>query len=153
VKLSAVDLVFFILLGLLVLRGFLKGFAGEFFSLASLVLGLLGSVFFFKPGAAFLRDRYLQNTAFIPEILAFAGIFLIVFIAGKILEHIIKDIIKGLHLSGLDKGLGLVLGLAEGFALIVLAVLLIGIQPLFDGKQLLGESLFARLVLSLMGGL
>jgi membrane protein required for colicin V production len=147
----SLDLVFVILLVLLTLRGFLKGFTGEFFSLTSLALGLIAAVFFFKNGAEFLRARYFQNIALLPEILAFFGIFLIVFIAGKILEHIIKDIINRLNLNGLDKVLGLALGLAEALALISLVLLLLIIQPLFDSKALLESSIFARLFLPLIG--
>jgi membrane protein required for colicin V production len=149
---SAMDLVFIILLGLLTLRGFLKGFTGEFFSIASLALGLISSVFFFKNGANFLRVRYFQNLALLPEILAFFGIFLVVFIAGKILEHIIKDIIGRLNLDKLDKVLGLVIGLAEAVALIFLVLFLLRIQPLFDGSSFLEGSIFARVFLSLIGG-
>jgi membrane protein required for colicin V production len=152
VNLSSIDLVFIILLGLLTLRGFLKGFTGEFFSIASLALGLISAVFFFKNGAVFLRARYFQNLALLPEILAFFGIFLIVFIAGKILEHIIKDIISRLNLDKLDKVLGLALGLAEAIALISLVLLLLTIQPLFDSSSLLEGSIFARVFLPLIGG-
>jgi membrane protein required for colicin V production len=147
----SLDLVFIILLGLLTLRGFLKGFTGEFFSIASLALGLISAVFFFIFGADFLRARYFQNLALLPEILAFFGIFLIVFIAGKILEHIIKDIIKRLNFDTLDKALGLVLGLAEALALISLVLLILIIQPLFNAKALLEGSIFARLFLPLIG--
>lgn len=150
-NLSALDLIFIILLGLLTLRGFLKGFTGEFFSIASLALGLISAVFFFKNGAEFLRARYFQNLALLPEILAFFAIFVIVFIAGKILEHIIKDIISRLNLDKLDKVLGLVLGLAEAIALISLVLLLLTIQPLFDAGSFLKGSIFARVFLPLIG--
>ena len=145
------DMAFIILLGLLVLRGFLKGFTGEFFSIASLALALIVSFFFFKNGAAFLRARYIQ-APFFPEILSFLGIFVVVFIAGKIIEHIVKDIMERLHLQTFDKVLGIFLGFAEALALIVLVLFLLAVQPLFDPVPLLGQSLFARLLLPLMEG-
>jgi membrane protein required for colicin V production len=147
---QTLDLIFIILLGLLVLRGFLKGFTGEFFSLASITLAVITAALFFKNGAAFLRSRYLQMDI-LPEILAFLIIFIVVLIAGKILEHIIKDIISRLNLHTFDKVLGLLLGLAEGFALIVVVLLILKNQPLFDISLLLEESFFARLFLPLMG--
>jgi membrane protein required for colicin V production len=152
VNLPAIDVVFFILLGLLTLRGFLKGFTGELFSLASLAVGLIAAVFFFKAGAVFLRSRYFPGLTVIPEILSFGGIFLIAFIAGKLLERIVKDIINGLHLEKADKALGLVLGLAEALALISAVVLILVIQPLFDALPLLEKSLFAGFILPLLGG-
>ena len=143
---------FLVLLGLLCLRGFLRGFSGEFFSIASLALGITGAVCFLRPGAAFLRARYFGNLALLPEIAAFFSIFLVVFIAGKILERIVKDIIERLKLDKLDRALGLLFGLAEAFALIALVILVIAVQPLFDAGPLLGESLFARLILPLVEG-
>jgi membrane protein required for colicin V production len=144
------DLVFFILLALLTLRGFLKGFTGEFISLASIALGLIGAVFFFKSGGAFLRLNYLKMPV-LPEILSFIAIFLIVFIAGKILEKILKDIIDKLNLDKLDKGLGLFLGLAEALALISIILLFLFIQPLFNSRDLLAGSIFARMLLPFIG--
>jgi membrane protein required for colicin V production len=151
VNLPAIDLVFIILLGLLTLRGFLKGFTGEFFSIASLALGILAAALLFKNGAAFLRDRYFQNLALVPEVLAFFAVFLGVFFLGKILEHIVKDIITRLNLDRLDRVLGLFLGAAEACALIVLAVFIILIQPLFDPQPLVEKSFFFRLLAPLIG--
>jgi membrane protein required for colicin V production len=147
---QTLDLIFVILIGLLVLRGFLKGFTGEFFSIASVTLAISAAVLFFKNGAAFLRIRYLQMEI-IPEIIAFFVVFLVVFIAGKILEHIVKDIIKYLNLHTLDKVLGLFLGLAEGFVLIVVVLFVLINQPLFDPIHLLINSFFAQLLLPLVG--
>jgi len=147
---QVLDLFFIILLGLLVLRGFLKGFTGEFFSIASLALAFIAAFFLFKNGAAFIRSRYLQ-VALLPEILAFLAIFLIVFLAGKIIGRIVKDIIGRLNLDGLDKALGILLGLAEALALIVLVLFLLRIQRLFDAFPLLSQSLFARFLLPLIG--
>ena len=151
---QALDMVFIVLLGLLVLRGFLKGFTGEFFSIASLALALIAAVFLYKNGAVFLRSRFFQKPlegTIVPEIISFLAVFVIVFIAGKIIEYIVKDIISRLNLDALDKILGIVLGLAEAFALIVLLLFLLQIQPLFDPSQLIGKSIFARLLLPFMG--
>ena len=146
----ALDMFFIILMGLLVLRGFLRGFTGEFFSIASLALAFIAAFFLYKNGAVFLRSRYLQM-ALLPEIFSFIAVFLIVFIAGKIMEHIVKDIIERLNLGTLDKALGIILGLAEALAVIVLIFFLFGIQPFFDSAPIFAQSIFARLLLPLMG--
>jgi uncharacterized membrane protein required for colicin V production len=86
----------------------------------------------------------------VPEIFAFSGIFIIVFIAGKIIEYFLKDIIKGLNLKTFDKILGLFLGLSEGFALIALSVFLLKIQPFFDSAPLLEQSFLTRILLPLL---
>ena len=152
---QVLDLVFVILLGLLVLRGFLKGFTGELFSIVSPALAIAASIFFFKNGAVFLRSRYTQDflqAPFIAEILAFLGIFVIVFFAGKITGHMIKDIVVRLKLDALDKTLGILLGLAEATALIIFILFLLAAQPLFDPLPILSKSFIARFLLSFMGG-
>ena len=150
-QMQPLDLAFIVLLGLLALRGFLKGFTGELFSIASMAMAFIASVFFFKTGAAFLRSRYFQMV-YIPELLSFLGIFLIVFIAGKIIEHIVKDLIKRMGLHVLDRVLGIILGTAETAALFILALFLLTIQPFFDPLPLLKQSLFVKILLPLMEG-
>lgn len=140
------DIVCIILIGLLVLRGFLKGFTGEFFFIASLALALSTAILFYKPGAHFLRSRYLQM-ALLPEILSFLAILVTVFFLSKIIERIVKDIINHLGLETLDKALGGILGLAESFAIIIILLFFLTTQPFFDPVPLIGESIFARFFL------
>jgi membrane protein required for colicin V production len=148
--LQALDLIFIILMGLLVLRGFLKGFTGEFFSIASIALALIAAVFLFRNGGAFIRMRYL-NMAILPEILAFLLIFAIVFIAGKLVGHIVHDIINRLNLHTFDKILGIFLGLAEALAVIFIILFILVYQPLFNPASLLEKSLFAWLLMPFIG--
>lgn len=151
-----IDIVFLALIGLLTLRCFLKGFSGEIIALASFALGITGAVFFFRAGAAFFRTNPLFKGIFsgipaLPEILAFIAIFVIVFIAGKIIDHILADIIRRLYLNGLNRFLGFILGLVEGVALVSLILILLTLQPLFDPVPLLSQSIFARLLFPLIG--
>jgi membrane protein required for colicin V production len=147
---QTLDLIFIVIAGLLVLRGFLKGFTGEFFSIASVAFSVIVAVLFFKSGAGFLRSRYLQMEL-LPEILAFLAVFIIVFIAGKIIGHIVHDIINRLNLDTLDKVLGIFLGLAETIAIVVLVLFLLVNQHLFNSTYLLEQSFFAQLFLPLIG--
>ena len=147
---QALDLVYIVLTGLLVLRGFLKGFTGEFFSIASIAISLIAAVLLFKNGAIYIRSRYLQMEL-LPEIIAFVIIFIAVFVIGKIIEHIVNDIITRINLNPLDKILGIFIGLAEGFALVILSLFLLTIQPLFDPDPLIGQSCFAQFLLPFVG--
>ncbi|MDR2102560.1 MAG: CvpA family protein [Treponema sp.] len=141
------DIVFAVLILLLVIRCALRGLIKELSAAASLVLGVLGGVFFHKQGGAFIRTKILAEVPVLPEILAFIGIFLLVFFAMKFLERILRDIIEGIHLGGADHALGILFGLVEGIALIGLILLGLTIQPLFDAHPLLAGSIFARILL------
>jgi membrane protein required for colicin V production len=148
--LSVLDIVFLVLVCLLTLRGGLRGFIREFLSWPTLALGILGSVFFYKNGALFIERRFFPGMKVLPEILAFIGIFVIIFLAFKILEKILKDIIEGVHLGGVDKILGVVFGFLEGAALTALVLFLLALQPLFDASGILGSSVLAKTILPLI---
>jgi membrane protein required for colicin V production len=149
-NLAGIDIVFLVLVFLLFLRGFLRGFVRELLSWASMVLGVLGAVFFYKNGAVFIRDRFLPGMKILPEILAFIAIFVIVFLVFKILEKILRDIVEGVHLGGVDKFLGAVFGLVEGLVMVSFVLFILMIQPLFDPVAIMGNSLFARFLLPLI---
>jgi membrane protein required for colicin V production len=148
---AVIDIIFAGLIVLFTIRCYLRGLIREFFSMAAVVLGLLASLFFYKNGAIFIRDRFL-NMKIIPEILAFIALFLIVFIAVKILEHLFHDIIQGIQLGGVDRILGILFGLAEGILVVCLFLFVMDNQPLFDAEKVFGESFFARLFLPFIKG-
>jgi len=59
VSFSIIDIVFVGLIGLFMIRCYLKGFVSELLSMAALVLGLLAAIFFYKNGGAFLGKAIL----------------------------------------------------------------------------------------------
>jgi membrane protein required for colicin V production len=145
-------MVFLGLIGLFMIRCYLKGFISELLSMAAVVLGLLASLFFYKNGADFLRDKYMHDLKVFPEIIAFIALFIIVFVIVKLFEIVLKDVIEGVRLKGADHFLGIVFGLAEGLAVVSLILFLLRIQPLFDPSPLLADSFFARILLPLITG-
>jgi membrane protein required for colicin V production len=149
-SLAVIDIVFIALILILVVRCTLRGFVVEVMSMASLVLGVLGAIFFYKNGAVFVEKRF-AIAGFPSKLLAFIGIFFVIFIMVKILEYILRDIINRINLGGVDRFLGFLFGLVEGTLLTALALFFLSGQPLFDAAPLLEKSLFARFLLPLMG--
>jgi membrane protein required for colicin V production len=152
-KLAIIDIVFIVLILILVFRCALRGFVKEIMSMASLVLGFLTAVLFYKPGAAFVRTKILADVQVLPELIAFAALLAIVFFAIKLLERIIYDIISRINLGGLDQALGFVFGLLEGLLLVCVILFIINIQPLFNPESLLVNSFFAKMFAPLVGEL
>jgi uncharacterized membrane protein required for colicin V production len=77
-----------------------------------------------------------------------------VFTAVKLLEFILRDIVKRISLlGGVDRLLGVAFGLIEGLVLVSLILWILMIQPLFNPGPLLENSLFARLLLPFVGEL
>jgi membrane protein required for colicin V production len=152
VTFAAIDYIFIALTALFTIRCFLKGFISEIFSMAGIVFGLLAALLFFKNGAEFLRNQLMPDVKIVPEILAFIGILVIVFLAAKLVEGLLKNIIKGIQLGSLDKLLGIGFGLAEGIIVVSLILFLLKVQPLFNPSAILSDSFFARIILPLITG-
>jgi membrane protein required for colicin V production len=114
-------------LGLSVLMGLWRGFIGEVLALvvwacAFWVAWLLGPA---------LAERFSASisTPSARVILAYALCFGVVLVAGAIVTFLVRKLVEGSGLSGSDRLLGMVFGLARGLALVVLVVLLLGFTP------------------------
>jgi membrane protein required for colicin V production len=149
---AVIDFIFLGLIGLFMIRCYLKGFISELLSMAAIILGLLAALFFYKNGGAFLRETFWPDLPAIPEVVAFVALFLIVFFIIKFLEVMLKGIIERIRLGGADSFIGLIFGLAEGIVVVSLILFLLRIQPLFDPSPLISDSFFARILLPLIVG-
>jgi membrane protein required for colicin V production len=149
---SIIDIAFVGLIGLFMIRCYLRGFVSELLSVAAIVLGLLASLFLYKNGADLLRKYFLQDMQTLPEIVAFVVLFVIVFIIVKLLEKMLVDIIDQVSLTNADSYIGIIFGLAEGIVVVSLILFLLRVQPLFDPASLLSDSFFAKLLLPFITG-
>jgi len=145
-----VDIVFLVLIALLVIRGYMRGFVTEFFAWASILLSVWVAFLLYSNGAEFIRGRIMANVELIPEILAFIGIFFIVMLFVKMVQNILHDVIFGARLGGADKLLGAAFGLVEGLTLTALIFFLFSVQPLFDATGIIEVSTFARILLPII---
>ena len=146
-NIQGIDIVFIVLILLMVFHGYVRGFITELFSWAALVVAVLAAIFLHAPGAAYIRGKMMANVPYIPELLAFVGIFLITVIICKILERILKNVIIGANLGVLDKVLGAAFGFVEGIAITALIVFVLSVQPLFDASRIIAGSSFAQMLL------
>lgn len=143
------DIICLVLTVIIVVRCVLKGFISEVMSMASVVIGILAAVLLYKNGAAFIRAKWLE-AKIIPEVLAFAAIFLIVFLLVRFVEYLLKDIIHRINLRGLDRLLGLIFGFLEAFVLMCLILFILAVQPLFDPEFIFQNSIVAEILLPLV---
>jgi membrane protein required for colicin V production len=149
---AVIDIIFIALIAIFTVRCALKGFVSELMSMASVVLGLLAALYFYKKGGEFVRIKFMPDLKIIPEIIAFIALFLIVFIAIKILEAMLMEIIEGVRLGSADRFLGILFGLVEGIIVVSLMLFLFSVQPLFDPRPILEKSLFARILMPFITG-
>jgi membrane protein required for colicin V production len=149
---AIVDIFFIILTLVLVTRSTLRGFVTEFMSLMAVVCGLAAAILLFRAGGAFLREKFMNETKYLPEIIAFAGLFFILFAFVKIIEYMLAEIVERVRLHGVDRFLGFILGIAEGIVVVSLILLLLTFQPLFDEEPLLRGSVFSEFLLPIIRG-
>jgi membrane protein required for colicin V production len=147
--LTTLDFIFIGLLVIIIIRCTVRGLIEEVMSMAALLLGLAGAFLLYRSGAVFIRN--FLDLRFIPEILAFVGIFVLIFILVKVLEYILRDIVIRISLNWLDRLLGFVFGLVEGFTLVSILVFVIYVQPVFKADLILEQSFFARLLIPVIG--
>ena len=144
---QVIDIIFIVLIVLMIIHGYVRGFITELFSWAAIVVAVLAAVFLHPPGAALIRERLMPNVRYVPELLSFVGVFIVAIILCKFLERILKNVVSGANLGSLDKILGAAFGLIEGGAITALILFVLSVQPLFDVSNILRDSVFAQLLL------
>lgn len=109
---SAVDiaLIVFILIG--AVSGYREGFLMELFSLAALVLGILGAFKLMGIAIVWLGEEFDINETILPYV-AFAVVFIAILICVRLLGKLIKISIDKTFLGRIDEAAGSLLGMVK----------------------------------------
>lgn len=145
---NVLDFICIAVIAVAAIRCAFRGFITEILSMAAVILGIVGAIFFSRAGAV-LIENYLGETAW-NQIIAFLAIFVLVYLVVKLVERALHSILERIRLERLDRTLGLLLGVVEGAIVVSLIVYLLRVQPVFDVDALLDGSYFAGLVLELV---
>ncbi len=154
---NTLDWIFVVVLVLLGIRCMSRGFVAEVLSVAALLVGLLAGLLLYKPAGELLQGWGLAaKPAALPGALGFAAVFLIAYLVMKLVERVIREGIEAAELGGIDRALGLLLGLAEGLLLVSLVLVAMSlIRGAFSSMpgyaKLLDGSAFARFILPIVG--
>jgi membrane protein required for colicin V production len=136
---SAADLVILAVVLLNVVLAAVQGFFAEAFSLAGLVVGYMVAAWQFQ-GLSDWLGTFLKNTQ-LADILAFFVIFFAVLAAFSVAGRVVRWMMKKVGLSGFDRFLGGILGLAKGGLMV--AIGLMAITAFAPTSQLLAKSQLA----------
>ncbi|HOX12726.1 MAG TPA: CvpA family protein [Spirochaetia bacterium] len=145
---NALDLVLFVVILLFALRCYFRGFVAELLSMAAVILGVFLAILFYRPAGELLA-KYLALESF-TEVLGFAVVFLLVFLLIKILQGVLRSVIENINLQNVDRGLGFLLGAAEGLLLSSLLLMLMRLQPVLDLSALLEGSFLGKNLLPVL---
>ena len=131
---NVLDYILIAILIIFTIRGFARGLINEIFGIGSLIIPLFLSVLFFqKMGKIYASSM----DSLVANILGFFTVFICSFVLLKIIQALVKTIFSGPILNSLDKTLGLLLGFAEGGALVFLIlVAMVEINGTIDTSSL-----------------
>lgn len=145
---SGVDIVFIVILLFTTIRAGIRGFVRELMSMAAVILGITAAVVFSGIAAASL-SRYVESEAW-SQVIAFLGLFLVVYVMVKIFETALDRLVDRINLDSLDHALGFFLGLVEGLVVVFVLLLVLQIQPFIAPDRIITESVFAHFLLPLL---
>ena len=148
--LNALDIVLLVVLVLVVVRASIIGFVGEFFSKAAVIFGILCSVMFFRRLSPFIVR--LTGADSFTDAISFLLIFLVVYLAIKIIQQLVGKAFEGESMTNLNRAMGFFLGIGEGALLIMFAFFLMKEQPWFDLSFITKGSFLAGIFGSLFEG-
>ena len=136
---SVVDIVIVVILLISLLVGLFRGFIREALSLFSWIASLWIAYTYATLGAQYLEPYIDQPPLRI--VAAFAGIFIVALLLISIVSYLLYRLLSIAGISGVDRSLGTLFGLARG--IIVVAILLLGAtfmdftsQPWWQGSLL-----------------
>ena len=124
---NGADLAIIAVLALSVVIGVIRGLVVEVMSLVSWVAAAFAAMYFGP-----LVGEWFAGSVTLPSArvaLGYSIVFVLALLAGGIVIYILRKIVKGTGLSGTDRMLGLVFGMARGLVIVVALVLLGGLTP------------------------
>ncbi|MGB1879503.1 MAG: CvpA family protein [Gammaproteobacteria bacterium] len=105
-----------------------RGFIREVLSLLAWIVSFWAATVFAAPASRLLEPYVSVLT--VRLVVAFVGVLVIALLLGAVINHLVGKLVDKTGLSGLDRLLGAVFGLARGVAIVGIAVLVGGLTAL-----------------------
>lgn len=106
----------------------MRGFVREIFSVLNWVLAIWVGLTFSREFSVYLANLVTHPSARMA--LAFAILFFLTLLLGTLVGYLIGQLVIKTGLSGSDRFLGLIVGIARGIVVVSVLILLAGLTPL-----------------------
>jgi len=123
----------YVIIGIIALSAVIsvvRGFVREVLSLLSWVLAFWVALTY-SPHLASMLSDYIATPS-IRTFASFAALFVITLILSALVNHLIASVVDKTGLSGTDRMLGIVFGIARGVTIVTLIVLLASTTPMIN---------------------
>ena len=135
---AVADVVMAVVIVVSAVFGAMRGLLREVLSLVIWGAALLGGIAFAEPAAGVLG---LDLGAGLQTAIGFAIVFVVLLVAGALVQRLLGGLVESTGLSGTDRTLGLMFGIVRG-AVAVLVVLIL-LRPFAESRQWWTESKIA----------
>jgi membrane protein required for colicin V production len=133
-----IDVIIIILIVIFCIKGFLRGFVKELFSLLIIVLGLVGAFLFYRTLNT-VMSVVIENED-LSRILSFAAIFVGITIILVIIRNTLVRFMDTLNFADVDHVLGVVLGLFKGVLICGAVLVFLVNHPVLRLDRAIGRS-------------
>lgn len=110
-----IDIIILLLVVILSIRGYLKGFIHEIFYILIIFLGFICSFLFYEPLSSIIAD-YIPNRD-ISLLIAFISIFILITIILIVLRNTFLKLLESINFTDIDHIFGAIVGFMEGLIL------------------------------------
>ena len=145
---TPIDVFFVIVILIFSLMALAKGLVNELFGKASVIVGFACAIFFYGKLSPYVNAYVKQLT--LSNVIAFLLIFILAYLVMKIIQHIVAKAFSTEIMHGLDKALGLLLGIIEGLFVVGFIIVLMTSQPWLNFNRILHGSFFVKILSSLL---
>ncbi len=134
-----IDVIIIILVLILCIRGYLKGFINELFSLLIIGLGLLGAFLFYRPLSEVFLEFVESND--VALVFSFFALFVLISIFLIIIRNMVVQFVDRLNFTDMDALLGVVVGLLKALILCGVVFVFLKYHPVFRIDESIERSL------------
>ncbi len=139
-----IDIVILVTIFISLLIGMLRGFFRETLSLVSWVLAFWAAFVFAEPGAQYFVS-YISNPS-LRVVASFVSLFILTLLVATLISYMIYKLFFVSGLSGIDRMLGALFGIARGVALIAIVALFARLTALPQKQWWLESTLMEHLM-------
>jgi len=108
-------------------HGAFSGFVREVISLVIWIAAIAVSFIFYRYIADLLVNFIHSDS--VRLVVSFVGLFLVTLVLGMLINYLIGQLVANTGLSGTDRVLGIIFGIARGILVVVLLMMLVSLTP------------------------